>query len=175
LPFGVHHRRSCPCLSALAAFTALAKEETEPSKELSPFAFGVHHVHHKMTEEHFFKARKLSPLPFGVHRVHHRTTAAILTTCDGIASPLPFGVHRVHHSLPLKRRRMRASIGLHCLSAFTAFTTAAWCDDLGADRQDLHCLSAFTAFTTNRYGQYRRTRAIPSPLPFGVHRVHHTV
>jgi len=37
-------------------------------------------------------------------------------------SPLPFGVLRVHHSLMADEIK-RIADGLHCLSAFSAFTT----------------------------------------------------
>src|SRR5919109_679611 len=88
----------------------------------------------------------MSPLPFGVHRVHH------ILVCNQIKayltlSPLPFGVHRVHHNAGTSNV-VFTSNRLHCLSAFTAFTT----------------------LTQNMSDQYEVSM---SPLPFGVHRVHH--
>jgi len=87
-----------------------------------------------------------SPLPFGVHRVHHHKIAMDYGS--------DIGVSIAFRRSPRSPRGGKILItftalqGLHCLSAFTAFTTLAaqldgltyvWC---------LHCLSAFTAFTT---------------------------
>src|SRR5438445_18553 len=63
-------------------------------------------------------------------------------------SPLPFGVHRAH------------------LFASACYPPPAC--------YGLHCLSAFTAFTTDDTNKSTRFQGSLSPLPFGVHRVHHT-
>src|SRR6266545_1438402 len=63
-------------------------------------------------------------------------------------------------------------MSLHCLSAFTASTTRAKCKMPCDKLVSLHCLSAFTASTTKKAGVKDKTTD-KSPLPFGVHRVHH--
>src|SRR6266545_4440143 len=111
-----------------------------------------------------------SPLPFGVLRVHRqviedeaRTTDAVSIAFrrsprspprenvtgldeDGLWSPLPFGVLRVHRTI-FPVIFSWATLGLHCLSAFSAFT-ARMLRGLGCLRSGgLHCVSAFSAFT----------------------------
>src|SRR6266511_2991630 len=60
---------------------------------------------------------------------------------------------------------------LHCLSAFTASTTYA-SQEMAHHEVCLHCLSAFTASTTMNE-PITKQHISASPLPFGIHRVHH--
>src|ERR1041385_7271255 len=86
-------------------------------------------------------------------------------------SPLPFGVHRVHHVGTVPRLR-QGHQRLHCLSAFTAFTTKGTTTlrDLGvavsiAFRRSPRSPQLSDSSNDNPHKL--------SPLPFGVHRVHH--
>src|SRR6266567_1233416 len=115
-----------------------------------------------------------------------------------IPSPLPFGVHRVHHTPTNPRTFSLPAKCFHCLSAFSAFTTAWSLKISWTCWTDLHCLSAFNAFTTNpdrpqihqatrvsiafrrsprsppqREMKQQRDATFVSPLPFGVLRVDH--
>ncbi len=67
--------------------------------------------------------------------------------------------------------RWRWRWGLHCLSAFTASTTDA-SQEMAHHEVCLHCLSAFTASTTMNE-PITKQHISASPLPFGIHRVHH--
>src|SRR6266568_898512 len=136
----------------------------------SPLPFGVHRVHHGLEDvvTNMTRVRK-SPLPFGVHRVHHHKIAMDYGSDIGVSiafrrsprSPRRAGngalrqCRRVSIAFRRSPRSPRQNAKtpffnenrLHCLSAFTAFTTTP--ASVGARlTRSLHCLSAFTAFTT---------------------------
>src|SRR6266542_2757855 len=105
----------------------------------SPLPFGVLRVHHATSSTQTTNHTTQSPLPFGVLRVHH-DRALLPPPADKVQSPLPFGVLRVHHIpfLPVPRE---TPCRLHCLSAFSAFTTQPRRTPTTHLRR-LHCLSA---------------------------------
>jgi len=76
-------------------------------------------------------------------------------------SPLPFGVLRVHH-LHRTSAPPSTNCGLHCLSAFSAFTTPEWVFSYQLPSYRLHCLSAFSAFTTTQKELERSANTIVS-------------
>ncbi len=138
---------------------------------LSPLPFGVHRVHHSSYSTDFRQGRPVSIAFRRSPRPPH--TLRLKKIKPLLASPLPFGVHRVHHmTLPSYAYPDRSR--LHCLSAFTASTTPPPSTPRSPNSSPrLHCLSAFTASTTREAPLGRHGSKGPSPLPFGVHRVHH--
>ncbi|MCS1410365.1 MAG: hypothetical protein M2R45_03557 [Verrucomicrobia subdivision 3 bacterium] len=58
--------------------------------------------------------------------------------------------HLVHSRQELMRSDLcrEEQLGLHCLSAFSSFTTPLRVASLPSAPQSLHCLSAFSSFTT---------------------------
>src|SRR5439155_1492405 len=110
------------CLSAFSAFTTqFGCRGAGGGDRLSPLPFGVLRVHHApMHAPQPFPCFS-SPLPFRVLLVPH-TYCTVKTSSDTVLSPLPFGVLRVHHATKNSRKK-DSSQSLHCLSAFSAFTT----------------------------------------------------
>src|SRR6266700_2402237 len=121
-----------------------------------------------------------SPLRFGVLRVHH---IGIEVTIPSLAGRVSIAFRRSPRSPhgASTRIAIQSYLGLHCLSAFTAFSTGlkasggifpsrclhcpsaftTWTpiQSYQMTKPSLHCLSAFSAFTTRR--SHRRPQFHP--------------